>query len=138
MAIQVFETAGNHVFPSPEMSHFIVLFLSKVFVNNQGDLQIHEPVLATSKALSLINVTRAIYNAYGNKNTPIHIVVPYDDVHEAVYCLLVDLEGIAGVGFDFRSAPGTAGNSMLDVIKKHGFPKVRCIVFLSLISCRVH
>lgn len=75
---------------------------------------------------------------------PIHIVVPYDDVSEVVYCLLVDLQGIAGVGFDFCSAPGTKGNNMLDLIKKHGFPKVRCLfssglkLFFEIARCYQH
>lgn len=85
--------------------------------------QIHEPCLTTSQAEDLLEATITTYEKFASSKVSIHLVVPYDDVSETVYCCLIQLPVFA-IGFDFCGVPGAAyGNSMCDLIAQHGFPK---------------
>lgn len=86
-------------------------------------LQIHEPCLTTSKAEDLLATTIATYKKLARNNVSMHLVIPYDDVSETVYCCLIQLP-VSAIGFDFCGVPGAAyGNSMCTLIAQHGFPK---------------
>jgi len=85
--------------------------------------QIHEPCLTISKADDLLATIITTYEKLSNNGVSIHLVVPYDDVSEAVYCCLIQLP-VCALGFDFCGVPGASyGNSMCNLIACHGFPK---------------
>lgn len=86
--------------------------------------QIHEPCLTVSKAEDLIVTTSATYEELATSGISIHLVVPYDDVSEAVYRCIIQLP-VSAIGFDFCGVPGaTSGNLMCELITRIGFPKV--------------
>ena len=109
------------------MLNYMILLCIKYFphINDKVYVlsQIHEPCLTTSKAEDLLATTIKAYEAFATSGASIHLVIPYDDVSEVVYCCLIQLP-VAALGFDFCGVPGaTSGNSMCELIAKHGFPK---------------
>ena len=88
-------------------------------------MQLHEPVLATGKAITLQKDAQVVYSSLAAVELPINLVVSYDDVADDVYEWLVKLP-VSAIGLDFCGVPGAAhGCATAQLIAKHGFPKVR-------------
>ncbi|KAG2448374.1 hypothetical protein HYH02_006956 [Chlamydomonas schloesseri] len=87
------------------------------------EVQLHEPVLATSEGAELRAEFEAAYAqlAQAAGTVPLHLVTYYDDIG-AAYPWAVALP-VAAVSLDFLGPPGAAVPSQtLALIKQHGFP----------------
>lgn len=97
--------------------------------------QVHEPCLTIFDSDDTIAVTTNTYHLLATHKVPIHLVIPYDDVSEAMYQCVINLP-VHAIGFDFCGVPGaTSGNEMFTLIATHGFPKVCEISCSSQLRC---
>ena len=84
-------------------------------------------MLATgNKANALHADAVSVYTTLASSvDLPIHLVVPYDDVDEAVYLWLIDLP-VHAIGLDFCGVPGAShGCTTAQLIHRHGFPATK-------------
>ncbi|KAI8106445.1 hypothetical protein M9435_000989 [Picochlorum sp. BPE23] len=87
------------------------------------EVQVHEPCLTIFDSEDTIAVTADTYHSLATDKVPIHLVIPYDDVSEAMYQCVINLP-VHAIGFDFCGVPGaTSGNEMFTLIATHGFPQ---------------
>ncbi|KAG2442603.1 hypothetical protein HXX76_002688 [Chlamydomonas incerta] len=87
------------------------------------EVQLHEPVLATSAGAGMRAECEAAYGrlAQAAGSMPLHLVTYYDDLG-AAYPWAVQLP-VAAVSLDFLGPPGAAVPSQtLALLKQHGFP----------------
>ncbi|PNH08972.1 5-methyltetrahydropteroyltriglutamate--homocysteine methyltransferase [Tetrabaena socialis] len=91
------------------------------------EVQMHEPVLATSAAADLKAEFEAAYQQLSQCGVPLHLVTYYDDLG-AAYPWAVQLP-VAAVTLDFLGAPGAAVPAQtLALIRQHGFPADKRLV----------
>ncbi|KXZ56801.1 METE protein [Gonium pectorale] len=85
------------------------------------EVQMHEPILATSGAGDLRDSFEAAYLELAKAGVPLHLVTYYDDIGSA-YPWAVNLP-VSSVTLDFLGVPGAAvPNQTLQLIRQHGFP----------------